>query len=72
MTNTYRARELEVITLEGYTYRLWDYQASLSELTVLARHPSKRSEDIYIIFQGIVYLQMPIFWDKGDFRINTV
>ncbi len=71
MTSTYHDRIEEVTSLKGYTYRVWEYQASLSQLTVRATHPDKPKHNIHIVFQGVGYLQMPIHWKLGDFRLAS-
>ncbi|MBC7250373.1 MAG: hypothetical protein H5T62_08805 [Anaerolineae bacterium] len=72
MSNSYLERVKEVTALEGYSYRLWEYQASLSMLTIRAhRHPDKPGHNIHIVFQGVAYLQMPISWKAGDFRLGS-
>jgi hypothetical protein len=70
MTNTYHDCIEEVTSLKGYTYQVWEYQASLSQLTVRATHPDKPKHNIHIVFQGVSYFQMPIHWKSGDFRLG--
>lgn len=71
MSNSYLERVREVIALEGYSYRVWEYQASLSELTIRAYRPDKPKHNVHIVFQGVAYLQMPIHWRTGDFRFGS-
>jgi hypothetical protein len=71
MSDSHLERIGKVITLEGYSYRIWEYQASLSQLVIRARHPGKPKHNIHIVFQGVAYLQMPIYWETGDLRHGT-
>jgi hypothetical protein len=70
MSDSYLDRVEEVTALKGYHYRLWEYKASLSELTVRAHRPDELKHNIHIVFQGVVYLQMPTYWKSGDFRLG--
>ncbi len=70
MSDSCLEKNEEIITLEGYSYRLWEYQASLSQLTIRAHHPNKPKHNIHIVFQGVAYRQMPISWSTGDFRLG--
>ena len=60
-----------IINLQGYEYRLWHYQASLSVLTIRAYQPANPGHNIHIIFQTVAYMQMPISWAQGDIRLGT-
>lgn len=71
MPDSYLGRTEKVVTLEGYSYQIWEYQASLSQLVIRARHPGKPKHNIHIVFQGVAYLQMPIYWETGDLRHGT-
>jgi hypothetical protein len=71
MVNPYLERVERITALKGYSYQIWEYQASLSELVIRARHHSKPKYNIHIVFQGVAYLQMPIYWEGGDFRLGS-
>ena len=60
----------EVTALEGYTYRLWEYQVSHSLATVRATHPDKPKHNIHLTFALVCYLQMPSGW-RGDLRLAS-
>ncbi len=60
----------EVTALEGYTYRLWEYQVSHSLATVRATHPDKPKHNIHLTFANVYYLQMPRAW-RGDLRLAS-
>jgi hypothetical protein len=61
----------KIVNLKGYEYRLWHYQASLSVLTVRAYQPANPGHNLHIVFQTVVYIQMPTSWKAGDFRLGT-
>jgi hypothetical protein len=71
MINQYYERIKWLTTLQGYAYQIWKYQASLSELVIRARHHSRPKHNIHIVFQGVGYLQMPIYWETGDFKLGS-
>ncbi|MCR4408537.1 MAG: hypothetical protein NUW24_16720 [Anaerolineae bacterium] len=71
MSNSHLELVREVTALKGYSYRVWEYHASLSELTVRAYRLDKPKHNIHIVFQGVVYLQMPIHWKAGDLRLGS-
>jgi hypothetical protein len=71
MTNSHLERIEEVTSLNGYAYRVWEYQASLSQLTIRATHPDKPKHNIHIVFYGVRYFQMPFYWEAGDFRLGS-
>ncbi len=62
----------KIINLQGYEYRLWQYQASHSVLTVRAYHPTNPGSNVHIVFETVYYIQMPISWTSGDFRLGTL
>ena len=61
----------KIISLQGYEYRLWHYQASLSVLTLRAYQPINPGHNLHIIFDTVFYIQMPISWKMGDIRLGT-
>jgi hypothetical protein len=71
MPSSYLERVRELTALDGYSYRVWEYQASLSELTVRAYRPDKPNHNVHVVFQGVVYVQVPIQWERGDFRLGS-
>lgn len=62
---------VEVTALKGYSYRLWEYQVSLCQLTVRARRPDEPRHNVHIIFQDVSYIQMPTHWYEGDFELAS-
>jgi len=56
----------ELTRMEGYFYQIWNYQLSLSILTIRATHKQKKHHNIHITFSNVQYFQFPSGWD-GDF-----
>lgn len=61
----------EVINLRGYTYSPWYYQHGHSMLVVRAYIADKPADYLYIVFHAVSYMQMPVSWSQGDFRLGT-
>jgi hypothetical protein len=62
----------KIVNLQGYEYRLWHYQASHSVLTIRAYHPANSGHNVHIVFETVYYIQLPISWTAGDFRLGTL
>jgi hypothetical protein len=71
MPKTKLEHAAEITALEGYSYQLWEYQASLCQLTVRARRSDEPGHNVHIIFQDVSYIQMPTHWYKGDFELAS-
>jgi len=71
MSDLSQGRIAKIVSLKGYEYRLWHYQASLSVLIVRAYQPANSGHNLHIVFQTTLYLQMPTSWKEGDFRLGT-
>ena len=58
-----------LLEMKGYRYKLWEYKVSHSVLQIRAM-PTK--DDLYnpthIEFRDVIYIQMPLFWESGDWR----
>ena len=70
MPNLKRDLISEVTALEGYRYRLWEFQVSHLLLTVRATHRDRPKHNIHLTFANVFYIQMPTAW-RGDFRLAS-
>ncbi len=61
----------KIISLQGYEYRLWHYQASHSVLTLRAYQQINPGHNLHIVFETVFYIQIPISWKTGDLRLGT-
>jgi hypothetical protein len=71
MKNELQEQITKIISLQGFEYRLWHYQASHSVLTLRAYQPANPGHNLHIVFETTVYVQLPISWATGDFRLGT-
>ncbi len=62
----------KIAALEGYSYKLWSYHCSHSQLTMLGvREPDGFFRGIQIKFEAVEYLRMPVFLNYAHFRMGT-
>lgn len=52
--------------IQGYGYKIWDYNLSHSILTFRGEHPDKKHHNVEITFVDVQYFQFPYGW-VGDF-----
>lgn len=71
MSGTYAEMIAQITTLEGHSYKVWEYQVSLCQLVIRAQDRKVPKHNIHIVFQGVVYFQMPTFWETGDLRLGS-
>lgn len=62
---------LEKMTaLAGYSYRMWKYSVSHSQLTLRATHRDKPHHNVHLTFVGVFYIQMPNAW-SADLELGS-
>jgi hypothetical protein len=72
MKNELQEQIEKIVSLRGYEYRLWHYQASHSVLTLRAYQPANPGYNLHLVFETVFFVQLPIHWPAGDFRLGTV
>ena len=55
----------ELISMKGYSYRIWGYGLGHSELIIRATHEAKKHHNAHISFVDVCYFQFPLGW-TGD------
>jgi hypothetical protein len=55
----------KLICLKGYSYQIWDYGLSHSELILRATHQDKNNCNAHVSFSHVQYFQFPWGW-TGD------
>ena len=60
----------ELKNITGYSYEVWAYEISHSELTLRATHKDKKNHNFHLTFLNVHYLQMPTAW-TGNFVVGS-
>ena len=55
----------KLMCMKGYSYQIWDYGLSHSELVLRATHQDKNRCDAHVSFSHVQYFQFPWGW-TGD------